>query len=159
VSNKNVSSQFLRPMVRGDEVIASAHSRQLIKLGWKGSMKSTPACYLLGLLAGRKALEKGVKDAILYSGVVPFVKGSRTAAFVKGVMDAGVEIPFGKEALPDDKRLSGKAIADYASKLKGEDKELYEKRFSALLKKGFVPEDYPANFEKAKASITGGASS
>jgi large subunit ribosomal protein L18 len=157
VSNKNVSSQFLKPMVQGDQVLASAHSRQLLKLGWKGSLKSTPACYLLGLYAGKKAIDQGVKEAILYSGVMPFVKGSRAAAFVKGVMDAGVTVPFGKESLPDEGRLTGKSIAEYASKLKEEDKELYERRFSALLKGGFLPEEYPANFQKAKASIAGGS--
>lgn len=154
VSNKNVSSQFLKPKVQGDEVIASAHSKELARLGWKGSAKSTPACYMLGLLAGKKAVVKGIKDAVLYTGVIPFVRGSRTAAFVKGVIDSGVRVPFGEEALPSEERLSGKTIADYASKLAGEDKELYERRFSALLKAGFKPEDYPANVERTKAAIT-----
>ncbi len=157
VSNKNVSSQFLKPKVRGDEVVASAHSKELTKLGWKGSQKSTPACYLLGLVAGKKALAKGVKEAILYMGVTPFVRGSRTAAFVKGVLDSGVSVPFGEEALPSEKRLLGKDIADYASKLAGEDKELYERRFSALLRAGFRPEDYPSSVEKAKSMIVKGA--
>jgi len=157
ISNKNVSSQFLRPKVQGDEVVASAHSRELAKLGWKGSPKSTPACYLLGLVAGKKAMAKGVTDAALYMGVKPFVRGSRTAAFVKGVIDAGVSVPFGEEALPSADRLSGKAIAAYASKLAGEDKELYERRFSALVKAGFRPEDYPASVEKMKAAIVKGA--
>lgn len=157
VSDKNVSSQFLRPRVQGDQVIASAHSKELTKLGWKGSPKSTPACYMLGLLAGKKAVAKGVKYAVLYTGVTPFVRGSRTAAFVKGVMEAGVNVPFGEKALPGEERLSGKAIADYASRLAGENKELYERRFSALLRAGFRPEDYPASVAKMKATIVGGA--
>jgi large subunit ribosomal protein L18 len=33
VSNKNVSSQFVRPKVKGDEVLSSSHSAQLRKLG------------------------------------------------------------------------------------------------------------------------------
>jgi large subunit ribosomal protein L18 len=156
ISDKNVTAQFLRPKVEGDEVVASAHSKELAKLGWKGSPKSTPACYMLGLLAGKKAVSKGINDAVLYMGVAPFVRGSRTAAFVKGAIDAGVKIPFGEEAIPGDDRLTGKSIADYAAKLAGEDKELYEKRFSALLKSGFVPEDYPANVEKVKAAISKG---
>lgn len=156
ISNKNVSSQFVKPEVAGDKVLASAHSRQLRKLGWKGSPKSTPACYLLGLHAGHKAKEAGVNDAVLYNGVVPFVKGSRIAAFVKGVLDAGVNIPVGEEVLPSEDRLTGKTIADYAAKLAKEDHDLYAKTFSALIKDGFKPEDYPANFQKAKAAVTGG---
>jgi large subunit ribosomal protein L18 len=157
VSNKNVLTQFIKPRVGGDQVIASAHSRQLAGVGWNGSTKSTPACYLLGLLAGKKALQNGVKEAILYCGVVPFVRGSRTAALVKGVIDAGVSVPFGEEALPDQARLTGKTIAGYAASLAAEDKEVYQKRFSGLLKRGFNPEDYAANFDKAKAAISGGA--
>ncbi len=157
VSNKNVSSQFVKPQVKGDIVLASAHSRQLRKLGWQGSLKSTPACYLLGMLAGRKAAAKGVKEAVLYNGVVPFVKGARISAFVKGVIDAGVEVPVGEEALPSEDRLTGKAIAEYAAKLAGEDKVAYQRKFSGLLKQGFKPEDYPAYFEKSKAVVAGGS--
>ncbi len=155
VSNKNVSCQFVRPTVKGDVVLSAAHSKELAKLGWHGSSKSTPACYLLGLRAGRKALEAGVKEAVAYNGVVPFIRGSRIAALLKGVVDAGIAVPVGEEAFPDEGRLSGKAIADYASKLASEDKEAYSRDFSALLKAGFKPEDYPAEFEKVRAAIAG----
>ncbi len=157
ISNKNVSSQFVKPMVKGDIVLSSAHSKELGKMGWHGSAKSTPACYLLGLLAGKKALAAGVKEAVAYNGVVPFIRGSRIAALLKGVVDAGVRVPMGEEALPAAERLSGKTIADYATKLAAEDKAAYSKRFSALLKGGFKPEDYPAEFEKVKAAISGGS--
>jgi large subunit ribosomal protein L18 len=154
-SNKNVSAQFIKPKIEGDAVLASAHSRDLAKLGWKGSRKSTPACYLLGMLAGRKALEKGVKDAVVYNGVAPFIRGARAAAFVKGVADAGVKVPVGDEALPSEERISGKPIADYASKLSSEDKGEYERRFSMMIRSGFKPEDYPVEFERMKAAIGG----
>jgi large subunit ribosomal protein L18 len=136
-------------------VLSSAHSRELSKLGWHGSSKSTPACYLLGLLAGRKAMKAGVKEAVVYNGLVPFIRGSRIAALLKGVVDAGVIVPVGEEAFPDESRLSGKSIADYASKLAAEDKDEYSRSFSALLKGGFKPEDYPVEFEKVKAVIQG----
>ena len=155
VSNKNVSSQFVRPTVKGDLVLSHAHSKELAKLGWKGSAKSTPACYLLGLLAGKKALAAGVKEAVVYNGVVPFIRGSRIAALLKGVQDAGVVVPAGEEAFPSEERLSGKSIADYASGLAKEDKERYARTFSSLLKQGFKPESYPAEFEKARAAISG----
>ncbi len=158
VSNKNVSSQFVKPTVKGDVVLSSSHSKELAKLGWHGSAKSTPACYLLGLLAGKKALAAGVKEAVAYNGVVPFIRGSRIAALLKGVVDSGVQVPVGEEAFPDADRLTGKSIADHATKLAGEDKEAYTKSFSALLKGGFKPEAYPAEFEKVKAAISGAAS-
>ena len=155
ISNKNVYSQFVRPTVKGDVVLSSTHSKELAKLGWHGSAKSTPACYLLGLLAGKKALAAGVKEAVAYNGIAPFIRGSRVAALLKGVQDAGVSVPVGEEAFPDEGRLSGKSIADYAGKLSAEDKEAYQRSFSALLKAGFKPEDYPAEFEKTKTAIAG----
>jgi large subunit ribosomal protein L18 len=156
ISNKNVSSQFVKPTVKGDVVLSSAHSKELAKLGWHGSLKSTPACYLLGLLAGKKALAGGVKEAVAYNGVVPFIRGSRIAALLKGVVDAGVQVPVGEKALPDAQRISGKAIADYAARLAADDRAAYSRSFSALLKGGFKPEDYPIEFEKVRAAISGG---
>ena len=156
ISNKNVSSQFVVPKVSGDTVVASAHSHELLKLGWRGSLKSTPACYLLGMLAGKKARANGVKEAVIYNGLSPFVKGGRVGALVKGVVEAGVEVPVGEDAFPPNERLTGKAIADYASKVSVESRDAYEKGFSRMLKDGFRPEDYQAQFERVKASIAGG---
>jgi large subunit ribosomal protein L18 len=155
VSNKNVSAQFVKATVKGDMVLSASNSKELAKAGWHGSPKSVPACYLLGLLAGKKALSSGVKDAVAYNGVVPFIRGSRIAALLKGVVDAGVAVPVGEEAFPDDERMSGKPIAAYASQLAAEDKEAYARSFGRLVKGGFKPQDYPAEFEKVKAAISG----
>ncbi len=155
VANKNVTAQFVKPTVRGDVVLSSSHSKELAKAGWHGSSKSIPACYLLGLLAGKKALASGVKGAVAYNGLIPFIRGSRIAALIKGVADAGVEVPVGEEAFPDEERLSGKHIADYAAKLAAEGAEAYSRSFGKLAKGGFKPEDYPAEFERAKAAISG----
>jgi large subunit ribosomal protein L18 len=157
VSNKNVTSQFVKPTVKGDVVLSSAHSKELAKLGWRGSAKSTPACYLLGLLAGKKAVAAGVNEAVAYNGLTPFIRGSRIAALLKWVLDAGVKVPVGEEAFPSEERLSGKSISEYATKLSAEDKDAYKKSFSSLLKAGFKPEDYPAEFQKVKAAIKGGS--
>ncbi len=158
VSGKNVSAQFIRPRVAGDQVLSSSHSRELRKHGWKGSLKSTPACYLLGLLAGKKAMEKGVHEAYMYNGVTPFVKGSRLSAFAKGVVDSGLKVPVSVEVFPNEDRISGRSIATFAASLASEDKEAYEKRFSVLLKLGLRPEDYAAHHAQVRKAIEGGAS-
>jgi large subunit ribosomal protein L18 len=155
VSNKNVTAQFVKATVKGDMVLSASNSKELAKAGWNGSSKSVPACYLLGLLAGKKALSAGVKDAVAYNGVVPFIRGSRIAALLKGVVDAGVAVPVGEKAFPDEERLSGKPIAAYASQLAAEDKDAYSRSFGRLVKGGFKPQDYPAEFEKVKAAIAG----
>lgn len=153
VSDKNVSAQFVKATAKGDMVLSASNSKELVKAGWRGSSKSVPACYLLGLLAGKKALSVGVKDAVAYNGVVPFIRGSRVAALLKGVVDAGVAVPVGEEAFPDAERMSGKPIAAYASHLASEDKDAYARSFGRLVKGGFNPQDYPAEFEKVRAAI------
>lgn len=155
VSNKNVSAQFVRPAVEGDVVLSSSHSKELAKSGWHGSPKSVPACYLLGLLAGKRALASGVKEAVAYNGLVPFIRGSRIAALLKGVADAGLQVPVGEEAFPDEDRMTGKHIAEYAARLAAEDKDAYSRRFGKMARGGFRAEDYPAEFEKVKAAISG----
>jgi large subunit ribosomal protein L18 len=157
VSSKNVSAQFITAKVEGDSVVSSAHSRNLKKLGWKGSSKSVPACYLLGLLAGKRAKEKGVEKAYLYNGLSSFVNGSRVSALVKGVKDAGVDVPMSEEVAPSQDRLSGKATADYAKSLLAESKEKYSKVFSGLIKTGFKPEEYEQNASALKQVILKGA--
>ena len=90
-------------------------------------------------------------------GLAPFVKGSRISAFVKGVADAGVHMPFSDEALPSEERLKGENIASYAAEMAKQDKEAYERRFSGLLKLGFKPEEYAENYAKTKDAIMGAA--
>lgn len=156
VSSKNVSAQFLKPKAEGDQVLSSAHSRNLKKFGWKGSTKSVPACYLLGLLAGKKAKEKGVEKAYLYNGLSLFVNGSRVSALVKGVKDAGVDVPMSDEAAPSQDSISGKVTAEYAKSLLSENKEKYSKIFSGLLRTGFKPEEYVENTTALKQAILKG---
>ena len=157
ISSKNVSVQFIRPKTVGDEVLSSAHSRNLKKFGWKGSSKSVPACYLLGLLAGKRAKENGVEKAFLYNGLSQFVNGSRISALVKGIKDAGVDVPMSDEVAPSEDRISGKATADYAKSLLAENKEKYSRLFSGLIKAGFKPEEYAENTKALKQAILKGA--
>ena len=154
VTDQNVAAQILKPTPTGDLVIASAHSHELAKHGWKGSTNSLPACYLTGLLLGKKALEKGTSKAVLYIGKDHFT--TRVATCAKGIADSGVNIPISEESLPDFERISGQHIAEYASALKANEEE-YKSRFSALLKNGLKPEDYPAHFEEVRFKISGKA--
>ena len=154
VTDQNVAAQMLKPTPTGDLVIASVHSRELAKQGWKGSMNSLPACYLTGLLLGKKAQEKGTNKAILYSGKDHFT--TRVAACIKGIADSGVNIPMSEESFPDSDRISGQHIADYANSLK-QNQEEYSFRFSAIIKNGLKPEDYPSHFEEVRFKISGKA--
>jgi large subunit ribosomal protein L18 len=108
ISSENTQVQIHKPEISGDKVIASAHSRFLLKKGWNGSRKNIPAAYLTGYLAGKKALLKGGKDAILYSGADRYT--SRMAAALKGVVDAGLEIPADAESFPAEERIKGEHL-------------------------------------------------
>ncbi len=108
VSNENTQVQILKPIISGDIVLASAHSRFLIKDGWKGSRKNIPAAYLTGYLAGKKAVSKGAKNAILYSGTKKYTQ--RMAAALKGVIDAGLEVPADVETFPPENRINGEHL-------------------------------------------------
>ncbi len=108
ITNENTQVQILKPGMTGDKVIASAHSRYLIEKGWKGSRKSVPAAYLTGYLAGKKALGQGAKDAILYTGTRKYTQ--RMAAALKGIIDAGVQVPASEETFPSDDRINGEHL-------------------------------------------------
>jgi large subunit ribosomal protein L18 len=152
ISDQNVTARVLKPTPTGDIVIASAHSRELAKHGWKGAFNNLPACYLTGMLLGKKAAEKTLSTAVLYIGKNHFT--SRVGACAKGIVDAGISMPVSRESLPDDERISGHHIAEYSRTLK-EDPETYNSRFSAILKNGLNPEHYPSHFEEIKSKISG----
>jgi large subunit ribosomal protein L18 len=151
ISNQNVIAQVLKPEIQGDIVRVSTHSRELRRYGWKGSLNSLPACFLVGLVLGRKALEKGVDKAVLCIGNKPFT--SRIAACMKGIVQAGINIPISSESYPTEHRLNGQHIAEYAHKIKTEDINKYNKYFSSLLKDGLVPENYQSHVEEITARI------
>ena len=109
ITNENTQVQVLKPEMTGDKVIASAHSRYLLEKGWKGSRKSVPAAYLTGYIAGKKALGKGAKDAILYTGTRKYTQ--RMAAALKGVVDAGLQVPANSETFPPEERINGEHLA------------------------------------------------
>jgi large subunit ribosomal protein L18 len=154
ITNQNVIAQVLKPEIQGDIVRVSTHSRELRQYGWKGSLNSLPACFLVGLVLGRKALEKGVDKAVLYIGNKPFT--SRIAACMKGIVQAGINIPISSESYPTEHRLNGQHIAEYALKIKTEDINKYNKYFSSLLREGLVPENYQSHVEEITARILKG---
>ena len=124
VTNENTQVQILKPEISGDKVVASSHSRLLIKEGWKGSRKNIPAAYLTGYSVGKKALAKGVNNAIVYSGTRKYTQ--RMAAAVKGIVDAGIKVPSDEETFPPEERINGdhlkvkNDIAIVKSKIDGE---------------------------------------
>ena len=102
--------QLINANVTGDITVASAVASELSNYGWDASTGNIPAAYLTGFLAGLRAKSRGVKEAILDVGLNPPIKGSRIYAALKGVVDAGLDVPHNPDVLPDDSRISGEHI-------------------------------------------------
>jgi len=114
-TNKQLLLQIIEYAADGDKIICSVNSGALKKMGWQYSCNNMPACYLAGLVLGKKAKAKHVKEAILDAGLQTHVPGSRIYATVKGVVDSGIMVPVSAEVFPSNERLSGSHIASYYS--------------------------------------------
>ena len=150
---KRVITQVIKAEIVGDKVLVSADSNELArKYGWLGNRSNLPAAYLTGLLCGLKALSSGVKEAILDIGLQSPTKGSKIFATLKGVLDAGVLVPHGKDILPSEKRIQGQHIAAYAKQL-ASNQDVYQTRFSEHLSRGLPPEQLAEHFVSVKKKI------
>ena len=117
-SNRYVWAQIIVPAKNGDRTMVEANSKEIIKAGWHFSGKNFPAFYLVGLLLGKRAAQKGIKEAILYTGVRAYRKNSKVAALLKGAIDAGFKVRVDESTLPPDDLINGKSISAYAAKLR-----------------------------------------
>jgi len=115
-SIKNTQIQFIQYKKDGDNILISINSSELTKkYNWKHSTSNTSAAYLTGLLAGKKAKDKGIKECVIDIGQNTPVSGSKIFASVKGVTDAGIKCPFDEEKIPNENRISGKHIKNEIS--------------------------------------------
>ena len=109
-SLKNIQIQFIEYHRDGDRVLTMANGKELKEFGWTGSISNVPAAYLIGYLAGKKALQKNIPNAVLDIGLRRPTKGNKSFAALKGMLDAGVEIPHGDDIFPSEDRIHGEHI-------------------------------------------------
>ena len=113
ISNTQTICQLVEFNPDGDIVIASVNGKALVdKYSWPedASRKSIPASYLTGFALAKNAISSGHESAILDIGLSASSKGSRVFAALKGMIDAGLEIPHGEDVLPDEDRINGMHI-------------------------------------------------
>jgi len=135
-SNNHIQAQFVQSKLGGDKVLISAFSKELpSKYGWNASPGNIPASYLTGYLAGMRAKNNKINDAIFDLGI--FYHRNRVLAACKGVIDAGIQIPNKESFFPEslDERIKGTHIENYAKNLKSDNPEKYEQIFSGYLNK------------------------
>jgi ribosomal protein L19E len=111
-STRNISIQFANYDPKGDKILISASGFELEKHGWKSTASNIPAAYLTGYLAGKKAKAAGIEKAVLDIGLNTPTKGSRVFASLKGLIDAGIDIPHSDKVLPPDERIRGEHISE-----------------------------------------------
>lgn len=150
VSNANVIVQVINVAKDGDVTVASAHSKEVNKLGWKAGNKNTSAVYLTAYLCGKKAVAAGVDYAVADIGLKSPIKGAKVFAAVKGAADAGLNVPYGESIIPSEDRINGEHIAEYAESL---DEDELKAKFSQYFAKGLNPADLPEHFEEIKNKI------
>ncbi|WP_254761647.1 50S ribosomal protein L18 [Natrinema marinum] len=141
-SNKHTTAQLITPGPQGDETLASAHSSDLAEYGWDAPTSNISAAYLTGLLAGTRAVEAGLEEAVLDIGLNTATPGNKVFAVQEGAIDAGLEIPHNDSVLADWSRTRGEHIAEYAEQL---DESLYSGEFDAT--------ELPEHFDEVREAI------
>ena len=149
-SNNLMKLQIVQYSEKGNSTVVSSSSQELGGFNWKSNLGNVPSAYLAGFLLGKRAVAAGIKTAVLDIGLhTPMHKG-RIFSAVKGVLDAGLTVPVGEDALPDEKRVSGKHIEAFAQKLDG---EKAKKQFSKEMQNGFDPKKISESFTQVKSAI------
>ncbi len=114
-SSRNTMIQITKFELEGDNIIASATTKELAKLGWKHPTGNTSAAYLAGYLAGIRAKKLATK-AVLDIGLHTPTKGGKVFAALKGLVDAGMDIPHDEVIFPAEDRINGSHINDKVPK-------------------------------------------
>jgi large subunit ribosomal protein L18 len=141
-SNRHTRAQLIVPGPQGDETLASATSNDLQEYGWEAPTGNLPAAYLTGLLAGKRALEAGLEEAVLDIGLNTATPGNKAFAVQEGAIDAGLESPHGEDVFAAWPRTRGEHIAEYAEQ---RDEPLYGGEFDAT--------ELPDHFDEVRETI------
>ncbi len=149
----NILAQIIEYAPQGDKVVISAHSSELKKFGWSAGTGNLPSAYLTGLLLGKKAKKKGVKEAVLDIGLNIPTKGGKLYAALKGAVDGGINIPHSEEILPSQERIKGAHISSF-SKLLKDGKVKSDKQFAAYAKGSADPLKMNDYFDNVKKKIS-----
>ncbi|MBN2478197.1 50S ribosomal protein L18 [Candidatus Micrarchaeota archaeon] len=102
-TNKGIIVQFVNFDSKGDKTLITVSGETLRKEFKWPSKRNSSTAYLAGLLGGKKAAEKGVKEFVLDLGLHESTKGSVLYAALKGAADSGLSASFDEGMVPMDK--------------------------------------------------------
>lgn len=111
-TNKYLIAQYVESSEAQDKVVFGFDSRELLKYGIdkKASLKNLTASYLFGYLVGKKISEKKLETPIVDFGMISTLHKTKVYAFLKGLIDAGIEINCKEECFPDEARIKGEHL-------------------------------------------------
>lgn len=116
-TNKYFIVQYVESKESRDKVVFGMDSRKLLNYGWpkelKGSLKSTPSAYFLGLLVGKEILSKKLKLPIVDFGMARTLHKTKIHGFLKGLVDSELKIKTKKETFPEEDRIQGKHLKNF----------------------------------------------
>jgi large subunit ribosomal protein L18 len=109
-TNRYIIAQYVESSEAQDKVVFGVSSKNLLKHGWpenaKGSLKSISASYLTGYLAGKEIQNKNLETPIVDFGMLRTLHKTKVYAFLKGIIDAGIEISCDEKCFPEDERIN-----------------------------------------------------
>jgi len=119
-TNRYFMVQYVVSKEAQDKIIFSITSKELLKHGWpkefEGSLKSIPAAYLTGFLFGKEIRNKKLETPIVDFGMLRTQHKTKIYGFLKGLIDAEIEINCKEEAFPEEERIFGKNLKKDFSK-------------------------------------------
>src|SRR3989338_2449560 len=98
-SLKNIRIQLITYEQTGDKSLLEVFSKNLLKYGWNYHGGSIPSAYLIGFLAGKMAVNKGITSAFLDIGMQNSTKGSSLFVAAFGAKQAWLKVPVGNTIL------------------------------------------------------------
>lgn len=153
-SSKHLIAQLVQPKLEGDKAIVTVHTKELqSKYGWKGGTGNSSAAYLAGYLAGKRALSKGVKEAILDIGLAAPTNGSRLFAALKGALKSGLIVPASEDILPSNDRVKGAHIIKYDEQLSKNPSKTNRQQFSKIRSGGLDLKQLADHFDDVLKNI------
>ncbi|MBI2143581.1 50S ribosomal protein L18 [Candidatus Woesearchaeota archaeon] len=145
--------QVVEFALAGDIVKLTLTSKVLRRIGWTNGCKNIPAAYLSGLLFGKLALAANINHAVADVGIQTISKGGKIFAAIKGVKDAGVDVPLSDDVVPAKDAISGAHIANFAKVAK----QAAVANHAQFARVGLdVALRIPGEFEKVKSAIVAG---
>lgn len=113
-TNRYIISQYIESIEAKDKIVFGVTSKHLLNYGLNekeaGSLKSITASYLTGYLIGKQIIKKKLKTPVVDSGMIRTIYGNKFYSFLKGLIDAGLEINCKGEAFPSEERIKGEHL-------------------------------------------------